>query len=74
MEDDIKLFKTIHLRISSENKPSYRGSKNWILLQDSDTNQKWSSLRKKKDELTEKFSPLLNKFLSTDDPVNRLNG
>ena len=36
----------IYLDLISQNKPSYRGPKNWILIQDSDTKQKWSFFTK----------------------------
>ena len=38
----------IYLDISLQNKPSYGGSKNWILIQDLKTKQKWSLFSKSK--------------------------
>ena len=39
-ERDLKPGKMIYLDLSSQKKTSYGGSKNWILIQDLDTNQK----------------------------------
>ena len=50
----ISIQENSYLDISSKNDPSYGGSKNWILLQDSDTNQKWSFFAKKKEKWTKK--------------------
>ena len=44
----LKPGKMIHLDLSSQKKPSYGGSKNWILIQDLDTKQKWSFFTKSK--------------------------
>ena len=60
-EQDLKLRKMIYLYIIKQNKLSYGGSKNLIFLQDSDTKQKWSLFTNKKEEFTEKFTPLLKK-------------
>ena len=41
-EHNLKSGKIIYLDLSSQNKPGYGGSKNWILIQDSDTKYKWT--------------------------------
>ena len=46
-ERDLKPRKMIYIFISSEKKPSYGGSKNWVLMQDSDTKQNWFFFTKK---------------------------
>ena len=38
---ELKPVKMIYLDLSSQKKPSYGGSNNWILVQDSNTKQKW---------------------------------
>ena len=48
--------KTIYLDISPQKKPSYGGSKYWILLQDSATKQKWSLFTKAKEVFMEKIT------------------
>ena len=60
-ERDLKPGKNIYLDISSQKKPSYEGSKNWIIIQDSDT-QKKVFLHKGIIILTEKFTHFLNKM------------
>ena len=50
----------IYLDLISQKKPSYGGSNNWILIQESDTKQKLSFFIKSKKYLIEKSSPLLN--------------
>ena len=52
----------IYIEISSQKKPSYGGIKNWILIQDSDTKQKWSSFMSTKEYLSESFTPFLRKM------------
>ena len=39
-EHDLNPGKMVYLYLSSQKKPSYGGSNNWILIQDSDTRQK----------------------------------
>ena len=41
-EQDLNPGEMIYLDLSSKNKTSYGGSKNWILIQNSDTKQKSS--------------------------------
>ena len=43
VEEDqyLNLGKIIYLDIISQNKPTYGGSNNWILIQDPDTDQTW---------------------------------
>ena len=41
-EQDLNMEKIIYFDINSQKKPSYGVTKKWILLQDSDTKQKWS--------------------------------
>ena len=62
---DLNPGKMICIDISSQKNPSYVGSKNWILIQDSDTKHKCSFFTKAKDYLTEKVSPLLKKMKTT---------
>ena len=47
-ERELQPVEMIYLDISSQKKPSYGGSKNWILIQDLDTKQKWSIFTKAK--------------------------
>ena len=47
-ERDLKPGEMIYLDFSSQKEPSYKGSKNWILIQDSDTKQKCSFFMKSK--------------------------
>ena len=56
-ERKIKPCEMINLDIISQKKPSYGGSKNWILIQDSDTKKNCLSLRRQKNILLKK-SPL----------------
>ena len=56
-ERDLKPGETIYLYLISQKKSSYGGSKNGVLMKDSDTKQKWSFFMKAKEHLTEK-SPL----------------
>ena len=56
-EKDLKPGKMIYIGISSQKKSSYGGSKNWNLIQDSATKQKWCFFMKVKEYGTEK-SPL----------------
>ena len=49
---NLKPGEMIYLDISSQKKPSYGGSNNWILIQDSDTKQNWSFFMKSKEYLT----------------------
>ena len=44
-ERNLNLGKMICLDLRSQKKLSYGGSKNWILIQDSDTKQKWYFFR-----------------------------
>ena len=48
LERHLNPSKMIYLDIISQNKPSYWGSNNWILIQDSYTNQKCSFFTKSK--------------------------
>ena len=41
-ESDLNPGKINYLDLISQKKSSYGGSNNWILIQDSDTKQKWS--------------------------------
>ena len=61
-ERDLKPGEMIYLDLNSQKKPSFGGSKNWVLIQDLDTKQKWSLLPKAKEDLNEKFTPFLNKM------------
>ena len=61
-ERKLNTEKMIHLDLSSQKKPNYGGSKNLILIQDSQTKQKWSFFTKTKEKLTEKVTPYLNKI------------
>ena len=54
----------IYLDIISQKKPGHGGSKNWFLLQDSYTEQKWFLFMKTKEELTEKVTPFPKKLKS----------
>ena len=56
---DPKLVEIIYLDIISQKKPSYGFSKNYILVQDSDTKQKGSFFANAKEYLTEKVTPFL---------------
>ena len=58
-EQDLNPDKMIHLDHSSQKKPSYVSSKNWILIQYSERNKR-SFLAKVKEYLTEKVTPVLN--------------
>ena len=63
-ERDLEPGKMIYLDLSSQKKLSYGGSKNWILVQDPDTKQKWSLFTNSKEYLTEKFTPFLDKMMT----------
>ena len=54
-ESKFKLGEMIYIAISSQRKPSYGGSKNWILIQDSDTKQKWYFFSNTGDDLSYKL-------------------
>ena len=54
-ERDLDPGKIIYLDFITQKKPSYGGSKNWILIQDLDTRQKWYFLMDTKEYLTEKL-------------------
>ena len=45
-ERELNPGEMIYPDLSSQNKPRHGGSKNWILIQDSDTKQKWSFFTK----------------------------
>ena len=47
-ERNLEPGEIIYIDIISQKKPSYGGSKNWILIQDCDTKQKWYFCTKKK--------------------------
>ena len=47
-ERNLKMGKMIYLYLIPQKKPSYGGSENWILIQDSDTKQKLSLFMKGK--------------------------
>ena len=47
-ERNLKMGKMIYLYLIPQKKPSYGGSENWILIQDSDTRQKLSLFMKGK--------------------------
>ena len=51
----------MYLDLSSQKKIGYGGSKNWILIQDSEKIQKWSFYTEAKEYLTEKVTRFLNK-------------
>ena len=59
-EHNLKRGKTIYLDLSSQKKPTYEGFKNWILIQDSDTEQKRFLFTKAEEYLSEKVAPFLN--------------
>ena len=61
-ERDLKPGKIIYIDIISQKKPSYGGSKNWVLIQDCDTKQKWYSFTKTKELLSEKVDPFLKEI------------
>ena len=52
----------IYLDLISKIKPGYGVSNNWIIIQDSDTTQKWFFFTKSKEDLTKFFSTFLNKM------------
>ena len=52
---------SMYLDLSSQKKIGYGGSKNWILIQDSEKIQKWSFYTEAKEYLTEKVTRFLNK-------------
>ena len=56
-ERDLKPGRMIYIDIILQKKPSYGGSKNWILIQDSDTKDKWSLFKKTEEYLSEKVTP-----------------
>ena len=58
-EREIKTGKVIYLDLSSQKKLGYGGTNDLILIQDSDTKQKWSFFTEEKVELTEKVTPFL---------------
>ena len=64
----------IYLDISPQKNPSYGGSKNCILVQDSDTRQRWCFFTKAKEYLTEKVTPFLNKRKTMKKSVNFFSG
>ena len=68
-EKDINPGKSIYIDISSQQKPSYGGSKNWIIIQYSDTEQKLSFFANTKEYFTEKFTPSLKKRNTTKEGV-----
>ena len=68
-ECDLKPVKMIYINLISQNKPSYRGSKNLILIQDSDTNQTWYFFTKAKKYLTKKLTPFLKQMNTTEKDV-----
>ena len=47
-ERNLKPGEMVYIGISSQKKPSYGGSDNWVLIKDSDTKQKWSLFTKTK--------------------------
>ena len=53
-ERDLKAPEIIYLDLSSQYKPTYGGYKNWILVQDLNTKQKWYFFMNSKEYLTEK--------------------
>ena len=59
-ERDLKPGEMIYLGLSSKKKPSYGGSKNWIIIQDSDTPKK--IFTKTKEDLNIKITPFLKKI------------
>ena len=61
-ECDLNTGEMIYLDIGSQNKPSYVGSKNWILIQDSYTKQKLSFFKRAKKYLAGKFTRFLKKM------------
>ena len=64
-EQYLKPVEMIYIGISSQKKPGYGGSKDWILLQDSDSEQKWVYFKKAKEVYTEKVTPFLKKMNTT---------
>ena len=54
---DLNPGEMIYIHIRSQNNTDYEGTKNWILIQDSDTEQKRSFFTKAKEYLAEN-SPL----------------
>ena len=61
-ERNLKSGGMIYIGISSQKKPSYGGSNTCIIIQDSDTKQKWYCFTKIKEYLSGKFTPFLNKM------------
>ena len=51
-ERDLKPDKMIYIDMISQKKPSYGGSKNCILIQDSDTRQKWYFFTNTREDLS----------------------
>ena len=71
-EHDLNPGEIIYLDIISQKKPSYVGSKNWILIQDSDTKQKLSFFKNSKEDLIEKSAPFLD-ILKNMMPMSKLS-
>ena len=61
-ERDLKTGEKIYLDLISHNKPSYRCSNNWILIEDSDTKQKWYFFTNSKGDSTENVASFLKKM------------
>ena len=61
----------IYIDISSQKKPSYGGSKNWVIMQDCDT-QKWYFSMNTKEYPYEHFIPFLNKIKTTKKNVIKI--
>ena len=61
-EQELNPGKMISIGIISQKDPSYGGSNNCVLIQDSDTKQKWYLFTKSKYNLTEKVTPFQRKI------------
>ena len=68
-ERDLKPGKIIYIYIGSQKKPSYGGSKNWVLIQGCDTKQEWSFFTNTEGNLSEKVTPFLKKMKTIKENV-----
>ena len=60
-ERNLNLAEMTYLDLIPQKKPSYGGTKNWILIQDLDKKQKWSLFTKAWEYLTKKVTSFLKK-------------
>ena len=70
-ERDLQPGEMVYLDISSQRKPSYGGSNNWIFIQDLDR-KKRSLGKKAKEYLNEKVTPLLKKMKTMKEKVKTI--